>query len=200
MKSRFHHTAGPVAVVWVATASCACSSSVSPNQERNDANQGQDGRAKADTGQNRQKDAALSDTSSADGAICPESLSDLCMAHGGCVMNWPPDITAFCQHFGPTDTWSMNGCGSYRGVSDTNVDVAIHYYYNISTGKLTAVFGHNYKFSSAQCLGGPPDFVEPQCDTTTPVDCTSDAANGAGGGSGAGGQGGASGARDAAKD
>lgn len=85
-------------------------------------------------------------------------------------MQWPANVTAFCA--GRPDEVVTQSCGPYRVVTDVGVDGGSNYYYSAATEQLVAVASYNANFQTAMCLGGPSDFVQPNCTAANVnVDC-----------------------------
>lgn len=125
---------------------------------------------------------------------CAHSVADACGA--GCPMEWPSDIIGYCAAHTPSassDSLAVDeDCGEYRGLRVNGVDAGVSYYFDVATGKLVAFVSRFYSLETTKCLGGPADFVEPNCNWAT-VDCSDAGVPGTGGAAGNGGVAGAAG-------
>jgi hypothetical protein len=97
--------------------------------------------------------------------MCAASIDDACAAAGTCVLTWAEaeGATSFCTE---VRQWSplRIDCGSYHVVTVPLTDASRTYYYDASSGMLTAIVMADAIESTTTCVAGPPGgFTPPIC-------------------------------------
>jgi hypothetical protein len=97
--------------------------------------------------------------------MCAASIDDACAAAGTCVLTWAEaeGSTSFCTE---VRQWSplRIDCGSYHVVTVPLTDASRTYYYDASSGMLTAIVMADAVQSTTTCAAGPSSgFTPPIC-------------------------------------
>jgi hypothetical protein len=98
---------------------------------------------------------------------CGRSIADACAAQNACVLTWDEVSvgTAICAR--PAYALLRADCGGYHVLAVHAVDASLSYYYDATSGALTAIVFANGSTGTTTCTAGPAGgFTLPTCTGT----------------------------------
>lgn len=109
-------------------------------------------------------------------ATCSTPVADFCRTTS-CPATWlsARDFAIMqCKNLHPpipTRNVSFSTCGGSEVLSQGDGYLGRTYYFDVTSGALTAVFADSDQHPNESCVAGPVDFVQPPCTATNRTTC-----------------------------